>query len=402
MNKMTVKDINVNGKIVLVRVDFNVPMDKAGNITDDSRIRASFPTIKYLIDHKAKLILLSHMGRPKGKVVEDMRLAPAAQRLSEILGKKVGTTDDCIGPEVEKAVNEMKPGDVLMLENLRFHKEEEDGDANFAKALAKLGDIYVNDAFGTSHRPHASISGIPQYLPAVAGFLLEKEINTLGGLLEKPDHPFTAMFGGAKVSDKVAVLKNIMGKVDVLLIGGGMAATFLKDKHYEIGKSLVEAESLSVADEIMKESEKKGVKLLLPVDAVVADTIDEKAPGKIVSIDEVPKDKLIADIGPKTVELFSKELEKSKMVFWNGPMGVEEIPQFAQGTEMIARLLPKLKAKTILGGGSTGEVIDKLGLADKVTFVSTGGGASLEFLGGDELPGVTALMDKTKKKMTVR
>ncbi len=397
MNKMTVKDINVNGKRVLVRVDFNVPMDKAGNITDDGRIRASLPTIKYLINHKAKVILLSHMGRPKGKVVEDMRLAPAARRLSQILGKKVGTTEDCIGPEVEKAVNEMKPGDVILLENLRFHSEEEAGDANFAKALAKLGDVYVNDAFGTSHRPHASISGIPKYLPAVAGFLLEKEINTLGGLLEKPEHPFAAMFGGAKVSDKVAVLKNIMGKVDVLLIGGGMAATFLKDKKYEVGKSLVETESLSVADDLMKEAEKKSVKLVLPVDAVVADAIDEKAPGKIVAIDKVPKNKLIADIGPKTVEIFSQELEKSKMIFWNGPMGVEEIPQFAQGTEMIAKLLPKLKAKTILGGGSTGEVIDKLGLADKVTFVSTGGGASLEFLGGDDLPGVTALKDKTKK-----
>jgi phosphoglycerate kinase len=397
MNKMTVKDINVNGKRVLVRVDFNVPMDKTGNITDDSRIRASLPTIKYLIDHKAKVILLSHMGRPKGKVVEDMRMAPAAYRLSQILGKKVWTTSDCIGSEVEKAVNVMKYGDIILLENLRFHNEEEAGDVNFAKALAKLGDIYVNDAFGTSHRPHASISGIPQHLPAAAGFLLEKEINTLGELLEKPEHPFIAMFGGAKVSDKVAVLKNIMGKVDILLIGGGMAATFLKVKNIEIGKSLVETESLNIADNLMKEAEKKGVRLILPVDAVVTDVIDEKAPGKIVAIDKVPKDKLIADIGPKTVEMFSKELEKSKMVFWNGPMGVEEIPQFAQGTEMIAKLLPSLKAKTIMGGGSTGEVIDKLGLTDKVTFVSTGGGASLEFLGGDELPGVTALKDKMKK-----
>jgi phosphoglycerate kinase len=394
MNKMTVKDIEVNGKRVLVRVDYNVPMDKTGKITDDSRIRASLPTIKYLIEHKAKVILLSHMGRPKGKVVNDMRMASTAERLSQIIGKKVGTTNDCIGLEVEKAANALKPGDVIMLENLRFHNEEEAGDANFASSLAKLGDLYVNDAFGTSHRPHASISGIAQYLPAVAGFLLEKEINTLGGLLEKPEHPFVAMFGGAKVSDKVAVLKNIMGKVDTLLIGGGMAATFLKAQKYEVGKSLLETESLGVASDLMKQAEKSGVRLILPIDAVVTDKIDEKASGQIVPIDKVPSDKMIADIGPKTIELFSGELKKSKMVFWNGPMGVEEIPQFANGTETIARLLPKLKAKTIMGGGSTGEVIDKLGLADKVTFVSTGGGASLEFLGGDELPGVAALKDK--------
>lgn len=397
MHKMTVRDIDVKGKRVLVRVDFNVPMDKSGNITDDSRIRAALPTIKYLIDRKAKVILLSHFGRPKGKVVEEMRLAPAAKRLAQILGKPVKTVPDCIGPEVEKAVSVLEPGEVLMLENLRFHNEEEAGDANFAKALAKLGDVYVNDAFGTSHRAHASISGIAQYLPAVAGFLLEKEINTLGSLLEKPEHPFTAMFGGAKVSDKVAVLKNIMGKVDTLLIGGGMAATFLKVKNIEIGKSLLEKESMDVAAELMKQADKRGVRLILPVDAVVAEAIDEKAQAAVVPIDKVPADKIIVDIGPKTTSVFSKELEKSKMVFWNGPMGVEEIPQFAEGTEKIARLLPKLKAKTIMGGGSTGEVIDKLGLADKVTFVSTGGGASLEFLGGEELPGVMALKDKVNK-----
>jgi 3-phosphoglycerate kinase len=399
MNKMTIRDIELTGKKVLVRVDFNVPLDvKTGEITDDSRIRAALPTIEYLIEHKARVILLSHFGRPKGKVVEDIRLAPVAKRLSQILGKPVATAKDCIGPEVEKAVNELKTGGVILLENLRFHSEEEAGDANFAKALAKLGDVYVNDAFGTSHRPHASISGIAQYLPAVAGFLLEKEINTLGGLLEKPDHPFTAMFGGAKVSDKVAVLKNIMGKVDCLLIGGGMAATFLKVKGYEIGKSLLEKESLEVASGLMKTAEEKGVRLLLPVDAVVAAAIDEKAAAAVVPIDAIPADKMIADIGPKTTKLFEKELKKSKMVFWNGPMGVEEIPQFAKGTETIAKLLPKLKAKTIMGGGSTGEVIDKLGLADKVTFVSTGGGASLEFLGGDELPGVAALLDKKNGK----
>jgi len=395
MNKMTVRDIDVTGKSVLLRVDFNVPMDaKTGEITDDSRIRAALPTINYLIEHKAKVILLSHFGRPKGKVVDSMRLAPVAQRLSQILGRRVGTTADCIGTEVEKVVKELKPGDVILLENLRFHAEEEAGDAQFAKALAQLGDIYVNDAFGTSHRAHASISGIAQYLPAVAGFLLEKEINTLGGLLEKPEHPFTAVFGGAKVSDKVAVLKNIMGKVNYLLIGGGMAATFLKEKKCDVGKSLVETETLGIAAELVKQAAKNGVHLILPIDVVVADAIDENAKSEVVPVNAIPRDKMILDIGPKTAVLFSQELEKSKTVFWNGPMGVEEIPQFAKGTETLARLLPKLKAKTIVGGGSTGEVIEKLGLADKVTFVSTGGGASLEFLGGDALPGVVALRDK--------
>ena len=394
MKKMTIKDVEVNNKKVLVRVDFNVPMDKDGRITDDSRIRAAIPTIKYLLDRKAKVVLLSHMGRPKGKAVEDMRMAPAAKRLGEIMGKKVGTTDDCIGPGVEQAVKAMKPGEMIMLENLRFHNEEEAGDDNFAKSLARFGDVYVNDAFGTSHRPHASMSVIAKYLPAVSGFLLEKEINTLGGLLEKPEHPFTAMFGGAKVSDKVAVLKNILGKLDMLLIGGGMAATFLKVKKFEIGKSLVEAGSIEVAAALLKMAEKSGVKLLLPVDAIVADAIDKKCPGSIVKVDKVPANKMIADIGPATIELYSGELKKSKTVFWNGPMGVEEIPQFAKGTEILANLLPQLKAKTIIGGGSTSEVVTKLGLADKVTFVSTGGGASMEFLGGDVLPGVAALMDK--------
>jgi len=398
MNKMTVRDIEVTGKRVLVRVDFNVPIDdKTGAITDDSRIRAAVPTIKYLLERKAKVILMSHFGRPKGKVVASMSLKPAAQRLSEILGQPVAMATDCIGPEVEKAVAKLKPGEVLLLENLRFHNEEEAGNPDFAKALARLGDIYVNDAFGTSHRAHASISGITQYLPSVAGFLLEKEINTLGGLLEKPEHPFTALFGGAKVSDKVAVLKNIMDKVDCLLIGGGMAATFLKTKNYELGKSLVEVDSLGVAAELIKAAAGSGVKLLLPVDVVVADKIDSSAAGDTVAVEAIPRDKMIVDIGPKTVSAFRKELEKSRTVFWNGPMGVAEIPQFAKGTTTLAKLLPKLKAKTIVGGGSTAEVIDALGLADKVTFVSTGGGASLEFLGGEQLPGVVSLMDKSNK-----
>ncbi|MBN1692283.1 MAG: phosphoglycerate kinase [Dehalococcoidales bacterium] len=395
MNKMTVRDIDVAGKRVLARVDFNVPLDPVtGTITDDSRIRAALPTIKYLLERNAKVILMSHLGRPKGKVVDGLRLAPVARRIAEILGKKINTVPDCIGTEAEKAVAALKPGDVLMLENLRFHTEEEKGDEGFAKALARLGDVYVNDAFGTSHRAHASMYGITRYLPSVAGFLLEKEINTLGGLLESPEHPFVALFGGAKVSDKVAVLKNIMGKVDLLLIGGGMAATFLKAKSFGVGKSKVEAETISIASELMQAAEINGSRFLLPLDVMVADEIDIGVLGNIVTIDAVPPHMTIVDIGPATIELFSQALERSRTVFWNGPMGVEEIPQFAGGTHALAKLMPQLKAKTIIGGGSTAEVITALGLEDEVTFVSTGGGASLEFLGGGNLPGVVALRDK--------
>lgn len=397
MNKMTVRDIDVTGKKVIVRVDFNVPVDaKTGEITDDSRIRAALPTINYLIEHDARIILISHFGRPKGKVVEEMRLAPVAQRLSQILGRPVAMATDCIGPDVEVSVDSLNDGDILLLENVRFHSGEEDDDAEFAAALASFGDIFVNDAFGASHRDHASISGIPQYLPAVAGFLLEKEIKTLGGLLENPEHPFVSIFGGAKVSDKVGILKNIMGKVDCLLIGGGMAATFLKAKGCEVGTSLIEADCGDIAGELIKEAEKNNVKLLLPVDVVVANELDAASESNIVSIDAVPADKKIADIGPRTIENFTKELKNSRTVFWNGPVGVAEIPQFAAGTQVLARLLPELNAKTIVGGGSTAEVIAELGLTDKVTFVSTGGGASLEFLGGNKLPGVTALWDKGK------
>ncbi len=395
MDKMTVRDVQVAGKRVLVRVDFNVPVDaRTGAITDDSRIRAALPTIKYLIKHKAKIVLISHLGRPAGKAIKEFSLAPVAERLTKILDKKVTFTADCVGPEVEKAVAAMKAGDVLLLENLRFHPEEEAGSAEFAKALARLGDVFVNDAFGTSHRAHASIVGIARYLPAVAGLLLEKEINTLSGLLKNPEHPFVSLFGGAKVSDKVGMLKNIMSKVDCLLIGGGMAATFLKAKSYEVGQSAVEAESIGTAAELMKQTEKSGVRLILPVDVVVAAEINNNAVGKVVPANAVPRDKKIVDIGPKTMELFTKELEKARTVFWNGPLGVAEIPQFAAGTEKLAKLLPKLKAKTIVGGGSTAEFIDALGLSSKVTFVSTGGGASLEFLGGKQLPGVVSLLDK--------
>jgi phosphoglycerate kinase len=395
MNKMTVRDIDVSNKRVLVRVDFNVPIDATtGAISDDSRIRATLPTIRYLVERSARVILISHLGRPKGKVVDELRLTPIAQRLSQILGQQVGVAVNCIGPEVEKSVEALRSGDVLLLENLRFHSDEETGSVDFAKALARLGDVFVNDAFGTSHRAHASIAGIAQFLPAVAGLLLEKEIDTLGGLLKSPAHPFISLFGGAKVSDKVSALKNIMNKVDCLLIGGGMAATFLKAESYEIGRSLIEAGSVGTAAELIKEATRSGIRLILPVDVVVAGEINPGAKGEVVSVEKIPPDKMIADIGPQTVEKFCREMVGSRTVFWNGPVGVEEVPQFARGTEELARFLTELGATTIIGGGSTAEVINAMGLADKINFVSTGGGASLKFLGGDELPGVLTLRDK--------
>jgi phosphoglycerate kinase len=395
VNKMTVRDIDVTGKRVLVRVDFNLPIDiKTGSITDDSRIRAVLPTIKYLIKHKAKIILLSHFDRPKGKVVESMRLAPVGKRLAEILHKPVATPRDCIGVEVERAIAVLKPGDILLLENLRFHPEEEDGDENFAKALASLGDVYINDAFGSAHRAHASISGIPHYLRAVAGLLMEKEVNTLNGLLENPAHPFTALFGGAKVHDKVAMLKNIMSKVDSLLVGGGMAAIFLKAKSYNVGASGVEVDIIAIASELIKQADNYHVNILLPVDVVVTDKVNGSTVGQVVAVNAITSNQIIVDIGPKTVDIFREELKRSKTIFWNGTMGIAEIPQFAKATQALAQLLPKLKAMTIVGGGSTAETITTLGLADKITFVSTGGGASLKFLGGEQLPGIVALRDK--------
>jgi len=395
MNKSSVRDIEVEGKRVLVRVDFNVPLDeKTGEIADDSRIRATLPTIKYLTSRGARVILISHLGRPKGKVVDELRLTVVAQHLSQILGQQVGVATDCIGPEVEKSVASLKSSDVLLLENLRFHSDEETGSASFAQDLAHLADIFVNDAFGTSHRAHASIAGIAHYLPAVAGLLLEKEVDTLGSILENPAHPFAALLGGAKVSDKVGMIENIMDKVDLLLIGGGIAATFLKAKSYEIGLSLVEADRLDTAVELMEKAARNGVHLLLPVDVVVADSLSTEAESKMVSIDNIPPDLRIVDIGQLTIDSFSRELERCKTVFWNGPMGIYEIPQFAAGTQAMARLLANLKATTVIGGGSTAEAVTEMKLADKMTFVSTGGGASLRFLSGKELPGVEVLVDK--------
>ena len=388
--KKTVRDIEVEAKRVLVRVDFNVPL-AGGRVTDDTRIRAALPTINYLLDHRAKVILMSHLGRPKGKVVGELRLDPVAERLAELLDRPVRKLDDCIGPEVEAAVAEMQPGDVILLENTRFHPEERANDPAFARKLASLADVFVNDAFGAAHRAHASTVGVAEYLPSVAGFLMEKEIAVLGQALAAPEHPFVAILGGAKISSKIGVIDNLLTKVDGLLIGGGMANTFLKAQGHEVGQSLVEDDSLDVARETL---ERAGKKLTLPVDAVVADRFDAEADSKVVPVDQVPNDWLILDIGPGTVELFKRELAGARTVVWNGPLGVFEFPRFAAGTEAIARFLADLKATTIIGGGDVVAAVGQAGVADRIAHVSTGGGASLEFLEGKVLPGVAALDDR--------
>ena len=396
MDKLTIRDIDVKDKRVLVRVDFNVPMNEdTGVITDDSRIRASLPTIQYLVDHKAKVILCSHLGRPKGAPEDKFRLAPVAIRLAELIKKPVATTRDCVGPEAEAAVKAMKSGDILLLENLRFHAEEEKNGPDFSKALASLAEVYVNDAFGTAHRAHASIVGVTKYLqPAVAGFLLEKELVHLGGILTNPVHPFAALLGGAKVSDKVALIENIISKVDYILVGGGMAATFLKSEGYEIGLSLLEADRIATAADLITKTKANKVNLMLPLDVVITNDVSDKGSYAVVDIDKVTKDMKIVDIGPKTVAAFTVVLKKCKTVFWNGPMGVYEIPQFAKGSVAMAQLLAGLKASTVIGGGSTADMVYDMKLADKMTFVSTGGGASKSFLSGEVLHGVEALSNK--------
>jgi phosphoglycerate kinase len=398
MSKASIKNIDVTGKRVFVRVDFNVPLDeKTGRIMDDSRIRAAIPTIKYLTDQGARVVLASHLGRPDGKVVESMRMTPVAHRLSELLGKNVITTLDCIGVDTEKATRSLLNGDVLLLENLRFHAEEEANAPAFAEALSHLADIYVDDAFGTAHRKHASIVGITKYLPSVAGLLMERELTMLGGLLAEPNHPFCALLGGAKISDKVGLLKSIMNKVDRVLIGGGMAATFLNAKGFSTGQSLLESDRISTALQIITDAEKRQVSLVLPVDVVVADDISNNVSSRVVLADRIPSDLKIVDIGPKTISLFQEQLKTSRTVFWNGPMGVYEVPRFAEGTRVMAQTLAGLKANTIIGGGSTADVVSELGLENKMTFVSTGGGASLALLSGEQLPGVEALMNKDRK-----
>jgi len=395
VNKKTVKDLAVQNKRVLVRVDFNVPLDKAtGAITDDARIRAALPTIRYLIGQGARVILCSHLGRPGGKVVDKLRLTPVAQRLSELLGQPVAKTDDCVGPAVQAVVAAMQPGDVLLLENLRFHAEEEANDPAFARQLADLADVYVNDAFGTAHRAHASTEGVAHYLPAVAGFLMEKEIDYLSRALENPARPFDAIIGGAKVSDKIAVLQNLLGKVDALLIGGGMANTFLKAQGHEVGQSLVEDDKLDVARSLLAQAQARHVRLFLPVDVVVADKFAADAAWKTVAVTAVPANWCILDVGPQTVKLFANELKAAQTVVWNGPLGVFEFPAFAQGTIALAKALAASRATTIIGGGDSTAAVEQAGVADRITHISTGGGASLEFLEGKTLPGVAALLDK--------
>jgi phosphoglycerate kinase len=403
MAKMSVKDADVKGKRVFDRVDFNVPLDKkTGKVTDDSRIKAALPTIRYLTGQGAKVILASHLGRPDGKVVESMRMAAVADDLSKLLGKPVIYVKEIVGPVVEATVKEMKPGDVMLIENLRFTPGEEANDPAFAKQLANLADIYVDDAFAAAHRAHASISGITKFLPAYAGMLMEKEVNTLGKILENPDHPFGALLGGAKVSDKVGLLQNIIGKVDCIMIGGAMAATFLRAANIcnQVGTSLIEVDKIPIAADVLSRAEKNKVKVLMPVDVVVADDKLEPASARVVPVGftTIPAGMKIVDIGPKTVEEYIKQLQGCKTIFWNGPMGIYETPQFAEGTKKLAEALANLKGvATIIGGGNTGEVVEAMGLAPKMTFVSTGGGASLTFLNGEKMPGVETIPDKKAK-----
>jgi 3-phosphoglycerate kinase len=394
VNKKTIEDIDVRGKRVLVRVDFNVPLDENGNITDDTRIRAALPTIQYLIKNNAKVILMSHLGRPKGEFDPKYSLAPVAKHLSKLLGQEVIMAKDVIGESAKNAVANMKEGQVVLLENVRFHKEETKNDPEFAKALAQLGDIYVNDAFGSAHRAHASTEGVAHYLPAVAGYLIQKELEVMGKALENPERPFVAILGGAKVSDKIGVIENLINKVDVLLIGGGMAYTFLKAKGYEVGNSLLEEDKVELAKQLMEKAKEKGVKLLLPVDNVVAEEFKADAPHKVVDSDKIQPGWMGMDIGPKTREMFGEEIKKAKTVVWNGPMGVFEMPAFAEGTKAVAKYVSECGGTTIIGGGDSAAAVEQLGFADKMTHISTGGGASLEFLEGKVLPGIAALNDK--------
>lgn len=393
--KKTVKDVDVRSKRVLVRVDYNVPLDAQGNVSDDKRITASLPTINYLLEQGARIILCSHLGRPKGEVKKEFSLAPVAKRLKELLPNvNIYFASDCIGEEAERKAAALKDGEILLLENLRFHKEEEKNDPEFAKKLASLAEIYVSDAFGTVHRAHASTAGVAAYLPAVAGFLIGKELSIMGGALENPERPFVAILGGAKVADKIGVITNLLNKCDTLLIGGGMAYTFFKAMGYEIGDSLLDAESIDLAKQLMETAKEKGVKLLLPVDTVVAKAFAADAEHMTVASNAIPAGWQGLDIGEKTRELFAAEIKNAKTVIWNGPMGVFEFPEFAKGTEAVAKACAECGGTTIIGGGDSASAVKKLGYADKMTHISTGGGASLEFLEGKVLPGVAALNDK--------
>lgn len=396
MNKKTIKDVNVEGKRVFVRCDFNVPLDAEGNITDDNRIRAALPTIKYLLDHGAKVVLASHLGRPKNGPEEKYSLKPVAKRLNELLGGKVTMASDVIGEDAQAKVAALKNGEAVLLENVRFHKEEEKNDPEFAKKLAAFADIYVNDAFGTAHRAHASTEGISHFVKtSVAGFLIEKELEIMGGALNNPKRPFVAILGGAKVSDKIGVINNLLEKVDKLLIGGAMAYTFIVAKGGKVGKSMLEADKVDLAKELLEKAAAKGVELYLPVDTVIAKEFKADAESKVCPTMEIPDEWEGLDIGPKTAEIFADVIKSAKTVIWNGPMGVFEFPKFAVGTKAVAQALAdNPEATTIIGGGDSAAAIEQLGYADKVTHISTGGGASLEYLEGKVLPGIACLNDK--------
>ncbi len=394
MAKLALRDIDVSGKKVFIRVDFNVPRDDDGNITDDARIRAALPTVQYVVDKGAVAVLASHLGRPKGKVVDKYRMDAAAKRLGELLGKSVKKLDDCVGPDVKAAVDSAGPGDVIMLENLRFHPEEEANDAGFARQLSKLADVFINDAFGACHRAHASTAGIASYIPSAAGFLVEKELKFFTEALENPKRPFTAILGGAKVSDKIPVIENLLTKVDSLIIGGAMAYTFLKAKNISTGDSIVEQDRVELALALMEKASGLGVRILLPVDHVAGREFREDTEVMTTESEEILPGWMGLDIGPKTIDLFLDELSCAKTVIWNGPPGVFEMDKFSAGTRKLAEFLSDSPALTILGGGDTAAAAKKLNLAEKFNHVSTGGGASLEFMEGKELPGITALGDR--------
>ena len=394
MNKKTVKDIDLKGKKVFVRCDFNVPMDENQNITDNTRIKAALPTIKYLLEQNCKIILASHLGRPKGEVKPEYSLKPVAKELSKLLGKEVIMANDVIGEDATTKAENLKEGEILLLENVRFHKEETDNDPEFAKKLASMAEIFVNDAFGTAHRAHASTTGIADYIPGVSGFLIEKELKFLGNAVNNPERPFVAILGGAKVSDKIGVIDSLLDKVDTLMIGGGMAYTFFKAQGYNVGNSLCEVEKTGLALEAMEKAKEKGVKLLLPIDTKIGKEFKPDTESKTVAWTEIPDDWEGFDIGEKTIEMFKNELKTAKTVIWNGPLGLFEFDQFPIGTNEIAKTLAELDATTIIGGGDSAAAVEKAGLADKMTHISTGGGASLEFLEGKKLPGIECLQDK--------
>jgi phosphoglycerate kinase len=399
MDKQTVRDVDVEGKRVFLRADLNVPLDD-GRITDDTRIRGSLPTIVHLLERGAAVILASHLGRPKGKVNDALRLKPVADRLSQLLGRPVRMTGDALGPGVQVAVDKLRPGDLILLENLRFHAEEEANDPKFAASLAALADVYVNDAFGAAHRAHASTEGITHLLPSVAGLLMEREVDALSRLLTRPPRPFHAIIGGAKVSGKLEVLTALVARCQAIMVGGGMANTFLAARGAELGQSLVEPDQLEAARRIVAEARRKRARLMLPSDAVVAPQVHHRARTATVAIGEVPKDQMIVDIGPQTAAAYSEQLAKARTVFWNGPMGIFEIRQFAEGTNAIARRVAELTdagATTVVGGGDSVAAVEQLGLTDRITHVSTGGGASLEFIEGKTLPGVEALRDREEQ-----